>query len=189
MALHNLKITVIDGGRQVGGEYGSSLNNADSKDEEKTGKNSLLYKVLNYNSTIKSSVKKAVSPTTFFAVQAGVNMATQTARQFINYYVSDIGRQNGDSNHQDIINRQIEKWTDGLSIGTGALSGAAAGSVGGVPGAIVGAVVGAASSGINLAFKYADRERSYQHEIFKQSNSQAYQLARANYSGLTGRLR
>ena len=100
MALHNLKITVIDGGRQVSGDYGSSLNKPDPKDEDKSGKNSLLYKVLNYNNTIKGSIKKAVSPTTFFAMQAGVQLATQTARQFINYYVSDIGRKHGDSNYQ-----------------------------------------------------------------------------------------
>lgn len=189
MALHNLKITVIDGGRQVGGEYGSSLNSNDSKDDDKSGKNSLLYKVLNYNQTIKSSVKKVTSPTTFFAVQAGVNLATQTARQFINYYVSDIGRSSGDSNHQAIVNRRIEQVTDGLSIGQGALSGAAAGSIGGLPGMIIGGVIGAASSGINLGFKYAERQRTYAHEIFQENNSQAYNLARVNFSAMTGRVR
>ena len=56
-------------------------------------------------------------------------------------------------------------------------------------GAAVGAVAGIASSSINLGFKYAERQRTYQHEMFKENNSQAYQLARANYSALTGRVR
>ena len=145
--------------------------------------------MLNYNQTIKQSIKKAVSPTTFFALQAGVGLATQTARQVISYYVSDIGRRNGDSNYQAIINRRIEQITDPLSIGQGALSGAAAGAMFGGVGIAVGAAVGAISSGINLHFKYAERERAYAHEMFQQRNSQAYNLARSNYSVLNGRVR
>lgn len=187
MALHNLKIIVYDGGKMKGGLFGSD----DSKDGggKKKKDKSLLYKELNYNSTIKDKMKQAVSPTTFFAIQSGVNLAVQTGRGAINYYVSDIGRANGDSNYQAIVNRNIEKVTDGLSVAQGALGGAAAGAAAGGVGAVIGAVFGAASSGISLAFKYAERERAYQHEMFEQSNSQAYQLARANYSALTGRLR
>lgn len=187
MALHNLKITVIDGGKASGGMFGGD-GESDSE-KKKSGKSSTLYKMLNLNQTIMGKIKQKTSPTTFFAIQAGVSVATQTARQFINYYVSDIGRSNGDSNHQAIVNRQIEQVTDGLSIGQGALGGAAAGSMLGLPGAMIGAVVGAASSGISLGFKYADRERGYAHEMFKENNSQAYNLARANYSALTGRVR
>ena len=187
MALHNLKIIVYGGGKMKGGLFGSD----DSKDGggKKKKDKSLLYKVLNYNSTIKDKMKQAVSPTTFFAIQAGVNLAVQTGREAINYFVSDIGRSSGDSNYQAIVNRKIEKVTDVLSIGQGALGGAAAGAAFGGIGAAVGAVVGAASSGISLAFKYAERERAYAHEMFEQSNSQAYQLASANYSALTGRVR
>lgn len=185
MALHNLKITVVDGGRASGESWGSDLN----KKAKETAKDSKLYKLLNYNQTIKQSIKKAVSPTTFFALQAGVGLATQTARQVISYYVSDIGRRNGDSNYQAIINRRIEQITDPLSIGQGALSGAAAGAMFGGVGIAVGAAVGAISSGINLHFKYAERERAYAHEMFQQRNSQAYNLARSNYSVLNGRVR
>lgn len=186
MALHNLKITVIDGGKVGEGQgWGSDLN----KRAKNTAKDSKLYKLLNYNQTIKQSIKKAVSPTTFFALQAGVGLATQTARQVISYYVSDIGRRNGDSNYQAIINRRIEQITDPLSIGQGALSGAAAGAMFGGVGIAVGAAVGAISSGINLHFKYAERERAYAHEMFQQRNSQAYNLARSNYSVLNGRVR
>ncbi len=187
MALHNLKIIVYDGGKASGGMFGSD----DSKDSggKKKKEKSLLYKVLNYNSTIRDKMKQATSPTTFFAIQQGISVAVQTGREAINYFVSDIGRSSGDSNYQAIINRKIEKVTDILSIGQGALSGAAAGSAAGPWGAVIGAVVGAASSGISLGFKYAEREKSYQHERFEQNNSQAYQLARANFTALTGRVR
>lgn len=188
MALHNLKITVIDGGKSDSGAFSGS-SDTDTKGEKKGNEKSLLSKVLNYNSTIRNKVKQSTSPTTFFAIQAGVQLATQTSREFINYYVSDIGRANGDSNYQQIVNRRIEKVTDVLSIGQGALSGAAAGSMAGPIGAAIGAVVGAVSSGISLGFKYAERERAFQHEMFKESTSQAYQLARANYSAYTGRVR
>lgn len=190
MALHNLKITVIDGGKRLGAdEYGSTLGGKAEKGGDKTGKDSLLYKIFNYNNTLKDSVKKAVSPTTFFAVQAGVNLATQTGRQFINYYISDIGRKHGDSNYQAIVNRQIERYTDAASFATGALSGAAAGSVFPGVGTAVGAIAGIASAGISIGFRQAGRERAYQHEIFKDSNRVSYNLARTSYTGFTGRLR
>lgn len=186
MAISTLKIVVVGGGKS---EKSYADTNAESGNQKSNGKSSKLYKLLNYNQTIKSKFQKATSPTTFYAIQSGVNLATQTARQFINYYVSDIGRSTGDSNYQAIVNRRIEQVTDVTSVLGGALGGAAAGSAMGPVGAIVGAVVGAASSGINLAFKYEERDRAYQHEMFQENNSQAYQLARANYSALTGRVR
>lgn len=189
MALHNLKITVIDGGKADSTALGSFTETGSVKKKESGGGASLLSKVLNYNSTIKSKLKQATSPTTYFAIQSGVNLAVQTGREFVNYYVSDIGRANGDSNYQAIVNRRIEKVTDVLSFGQGALGGAAAGSMAGPIGAAIGAVIGAVSSGISLGFKYAERERTYQHEMFKQNNSQAYQLTRANYTAYTGRVR
>lgn len=197
MALHNLKITVIDGGKADTTALGGGSTDSGGGEKQPNGKDSLLYKVLNYNTTIKSKVRQSVSPTTFFAIQSGVNLARQVGREFINYYVSDIGRANGDSNYQAIVNRKIEQVTDVLSVGQGMLSGAAAGatagSAGGIwgvaIGAVIGAVVGAASSSVGIGFKYAERERAYQHELFKENTSQAYQLARANYSAYTGRVR
>ncbi len=188
MALHNLKIIVYDGGKASSGKFGGGLDD-DKSESGGTGKKSLLYKVLNYNSTIREKMKQTMSPTTFFAVQQGISLAVQMGREAINYYVSDIGRRNGDSNHQAIVNRRIEKVSDMLSIGQGALGGAAAGSAVGLLGAVIGFILGAASPGINLGFKYAERERAYQHEMFELSNNQAYQLARASYSALTGRVR
>jgi hypothetical protein len=188
MSIDTLKIVVCDGGKSDTHTVIESDEKENSTDGQKS-KKSLLYKTLNYNQTIRSKMQQAVSPTAFFAVQTGINLATQTAKQFINYYVSDIGRANGDSNYQAIVNRRIEVVTDVASVFGGALSGAAAGSMAGPVGAAVGAVVGAVSSGVNLGFKYAERERAYQHEMFKENTSQAYQLARANYSALTGRVR
>lgn len=188
MALHNLKITVIDGGKASDvGAFGVNDNSGGSEGRQQ--QKSILYKVLNYNQTIRDYVKQSVSPTTFFAIQQGASLAMQTGREFINYYVSDIGRANGDSNYQSIVNRKIEIATDALSVPMGMLGGAAAGAIAGPIGAAIGAVIGAVASGINLAFKYAEREREYQHEMFKENTSQAYQLARANYSALTGRVR
>lgn len=189
MALHNLKITVVDGGKANSQGWGSDLYTTPVTSKENAAKNSKMYKMLNYNQTIRESVKKATSPATFFALQTGVGLASQTARQAINYYISDIGRKNGDSNYQDAVNRKIEQATDVLSIFGGALSGAAAGSV--IPGigTAIGTVAGAASAAINLKFKYAERGRAYAHEMFQDNNSQVYNLSRANYSIYTGRVR
>lgn len=181
MALHNLKITVVNGGKSSGV---SAVKGKSGGAEE-----SKFYKVLNYNESLKTSTKGAVGAPTAFAIQSGINLATQTARQFINYYISDIGRRNGDSNYQSIVNRRIEQVTDTLGIGQAALAGGATGAMFGPVGAGIGAGIGAASSGINLHFKYAERERAYQHEMFKDSTNQAYNLARANFSALTGRVR
>ncbi len=190
MALDKIRIVVYDGGKASGSSlFGSDDSRSDSGEKSSNGRGSKLYKLLNYNQTIRNKMQQAMSPTAYFAVQQGVSLAVQTGREAINYFVSDIGRSNGDSNYQAIVNRKIEVATDILSVGQGMLSGAASGAVAGPVGAAVGAVIGAASSGISLGFKYADRERAYQHEMFQQNNSQAYQLARANYSALTGRVR
>lgn len=190
MALHSLKIIVYDGGKANSSSLGmdNAGENSGGSGENKQEK-SLLYKVLNYNQTLRGKIKQATSPATFFAISQGVNLAVGTGRETINYYVSDIGRANGDSNYQSVLNRKIEVVTDGLSIAQGALGGAGAGAFFGPLGASAGAVAGVVSSGISLGFKYAERERTYQHEMFKENTSQAYQLARANFSALTGRVR
>lgn len=38
------------------------------------------------------------------------------------------------------------------------------------------AVVGTVSSGISFGFKYAERKREYQHEMFKNETKQAFNL-------------
>lgn len=194
MALHNLKIIVVDGGRSSSykssgrGSGGGGGDGSNTKSAS-TNKDSPLYKVLNAKETIKEKIQSGLSPRTVFAIDMGVRIAGQVIKQAANYYISDIGRSNGDSNYQSYINRQIEIITDPLSVIGGAASGAAAGSMFGPLGAVIGAVGGALSSGISLGFKYAERQRAYQHEMFKENTSQAYNLARANYSAFTGRVR
>lgn len=145
--------------------------------------------MLNAKQTIKNKVQSGMSPTAVFAMDMGLRIGSQLVSQTANYYLTDIGRKNGDSNYQAIINRQIEVVTDPLSVIGGTLSGAAAGSMFGPIGAGIGAVVGLASSAISLGFKYAEREREYQHTLFEEYNNQAYNLSRANFSVYTGRLR
>lgn len=117
------------------------------------------------------------------------NMAKSAIKQTANYFISDIGRRNGDSNYQQLINRKLEVAQDWIGVGMSISSGVTMGMAAGPVGAVVGGVLGAASSGISLGFKYAERERAYQHEMFKENNSQAYNLARANFSAMTGRVR
>lgn len=189
MALHNLKIIVVDGGK--GGKYRNSGNKSSTNEpsQKEKNKNSPLYKMLNAKQTIKNKVQSGMTPSAVFAMDMGMSVAGQTVKQIANYYISDIGRKNGDSNYQASINRQIEIVTDTLGIAGSALSGAAAGSMFGPAGAGIGLVVGAASSAISLGFKYAERERAYEHERFKLNNNQAYNLSRANFSALSGRVR
>lgn len=191
MALHELKIIVVDGGKQSVAQArsqlseGSSSNNKNSEDKQ----NSPLYKMLNLSQEIKSKVREKTSPATFYALQAGVSIATQTAKQVANYYLSDIGRANGDSNYQAHVNRTLEVVGDVTGVVQGIYGGAASGSMFGPIGMAIGAIAGGISSGVGIGFKYAERERVYQHEMFKESTSQAYNLARANYSIWTGRVR
>ena len=183
MALHDLRITVVDGGKAKNYAGGGSnpFNLSDDVDFGVSNSNS--------NEVGQGLDAKTLTVRTF-ATQSLIDVAKQTAGSVFQYVVSDIGRSHGDSNYQAVINRQLEVAQDvgGLltSTGSGAIAGA---SVGGPVGAVVGAVIGAASSVINLGFKYAEREREYQHTLFKESTSQAYQLARANHSATTGRLR
>lgn len=186
MALHNIKIIVVDGGRA--GSY--KARNTGTNSEKKNGyKDSPLYKLLNLKETIKNKVKSGISPAGVMAFNMGSQIAGQIVKQTANYYISDIGRKNGDSNYQQNINRQIEVITDGAGILNGALSGAATGSMFGPIGAAMGAVTGLATSAISLSFRQMERNRAYQHEIFKENNSQTYNLARTSYQGFTGRLR
>lgn len=187
MALHNLKIIVVDGGKGVSSRSGGSTSQ--SKEDKEKNKNSPLYKMLNAKKTIKNKVQSGMSPSAVFAMDMGMRVAGQIVKQTANYYIADIGRKNGDSNYQAIINRQIEVVTDGLGFASGIASGAAAGSMFGPAGAVIGAAIGAVSSAVSVGFKYAERERNYQHEIFKQNNNQAFNLARTSFQGFTGRLR
>lgn len=185
--MKQLKIVVIDGGKGGSDTFGQ-INNYKKNSNPKKEKNN-LYKVLNYNDTVRRAMIGDISPNAQLLTVSALSVAKQTARSFINYYVSDIGRQNGDSNYQAIVERRIEQATDITGFITGAFSGGAMGSIGGPIGATIGAVAGVASHGVSLMFKYGERERQFQHEIFKQNISQAYGLSRAGFNALTGRPR
>lgn len=190
MALHNIKIVVVDGGKS--GSYKAksvTTEKQDDNEKSKKGKNSPLYKILNLKKTLKKKAESAISPAGVMAVEMGVEIAGQLIKESANYYVSDVGRKSGDSNYQQLINRQVEIVTDVTGVLGCTLAGAATGSMFGPVGAVVGAVAGLASSSISLAFRQAERQRAYNHELFKDSNSQTYNLARTSYQGFTGRLR
>ena len=185
--VQEIKITVIDGGKSGGAS--EPKKSSEKKEKKPNPKDSKLYKMLHFSDTVNEKLKKKMTPTNFYALSAGASLAVSTLKQVANYYISDIGRANGDSNYQAIINRKIEVATDIGSVLQGAGSGAAAGSALGPVGALVGGLIGAASSGISLGFKYAERNRAFQHQMFQENIQQNYNLVRANYSVWTGRLR
>lgn len=176
MALHNLKIWVINGGTQSG--KGSQSGTPATE------------KMENINVGAENAVQEKVVGITHFATHAVANIAVGTAKNTFNYFKSDIGRKSGDSNYQDIVNRQFEIVGDiGSALGAAKSGALAGGSIAPGIGHMVGAIFGALSSLVNTGFKYAERERSYQYQLFKESTSQAYNLARANYTSTTGRVR
>lgn len=185
MALHNLKIVVVDGGR--GGRSGAGGGGDKKRKEKNKYKDTPLYKMLHAKETVKDKIQTGMSPSSVFAMDMGLRVAGQLVKQTANYYISDIGRRTGDSNYQNMINKQLNIVTDTLGVAGSALSGAAAGSMFGPVGAGIGLVIGATSSAISIGFKVAEAERQYQHEMFKQETSQQYALSRANYSIFTGR--
>jgi len=190
MALNELRIIVVDGGSSATSKTNST--NSKKKNVEPDAqdpKESKLYKALHFSDSVKTKIENKTTPTQFYALQAGASIASQTIKSIANYYLSDIGRSNGDSNYQAQVNRTLEVVGDVTGVVGGAFSGAAAGSMFGPVGAVIGFAAGAISSSISLAFKYAEKERAYQHEMFKENTSQAYNLARANYSVWTGRAR
>lgn len=184
MALHNLKIIVVDGGKGSGRNFSSSSGK--KKDKNKY-KDTPLYKMLHAKETVKDKIQTGMSPSSVFAMDMGLRVAGQLVKQTANYYISDIGRRTGDSNYQNMIDKQLNIVSDTLGVASSALSGAAAGSMFGPIGAGIGLVIGATSSAISIGFKVAEAERQYQHEMFKQETSQQYALSRANYSIYTGR--
>lgn len=182
MALHDLRITVVDGGKAK--YYSGNGNNPFDFSESENITNGY-----NQSQDIGAGLEEKTLNIETFATVEMWNIAKNIAQGAFKYVVSDIGRQNGDSNYQALINRQLEITQDVSSVLMGVLSGAKIGASAGPAGAVVGAVIGTVGSSVNLVFKYAERGRDYKHTLFKESTSQAYLLARANYSATTGRLR
>lgn len=179
MALHNLKITVINGGRAKTGD--SFI--------QKGSKTPANDKLNNVNNDVEGGTGKGVLGIVSFSKDYAVDIAKNLVKHEFNYFVSDIGRRTGDSNFQDRVNRQIEVCRDVGGILGGAISGATTGASLGPVGVAIGFAFGAIASGLNVHYKYKERERAYQHTIFQENTSQAYNLARANFHALSGRKR
>lgn len=126
---------------------------------------------------------------TMFVANYALGVAKSTIKQTANYFINDIGRSNGDSNLQTVINKRISQAGEVLGIAGGAIAGAKLGSAYGPIGTFVGTALGAGAGAISKVFNDAEKERAYEHARFQENTSQAYNLSRANYSALTGRVR
>lgn len=191
MALNQIKIIVVNGGGS-GNSFGN--DKVETPREKQKKKNQKLSSAIKkFSHPVDAAVDKIagkMSPSAALATTMAANLGISFLKQSFNYLVSNIGRSTGDSNYQAQIGRQLEIVNDTVNVGGSMLSGAAAGAtIGGLPGAVVGALLSGASAGMSIGFRQSERERSYQYEMFKQGNNQAYNLARANYSATNGRLR
>ncbi len=189
MSLHNIKIIVIDGGRAESYRAKTASTEGEKIQDTSKNKNSPLYRLLNAKKNIENKAKGRMTPTGNMALNMGIQITKQLVKQTANYFISDIGRKNGDSNYQSIVNRQVEIASDFLGTIGNAISGAATGSMFGPAGTVIGLVAGFTSSIVSIGFRQANREREYQHIIFEQNTNQAHNLSRANYSIYTGRVR
>lgn len=104
MALHNIKIVVVDGGRA--GSY-KARSTGTGGEKKKDYKNSPLYKMLNLKDTIKEKVQSGATPESVMMLNMGLRVTGQIVKQTANYYISDIGRSTGDSNYQNMINKNL----------------------------------------------------------------------------------
>lgn len=197
MALNKIEIIVTDGGgrstvrSQTSGGKTTAEKQAEKAEKLKNKKLAAKFKVMqNPLQAAQDKITGKLSTAGAFATNMAISLGKQFVSQTLNYYVSNIGRENGDSNYQNIVNSRIEVVNDVTNALGNVLGGAATGAaIGGVPGAVVGAAVGALSSAMSIGFRQAERERSYQYQLFQDRNNQASTLSRANYSVWTGRAR
>lgn len=195
MALNQIRIIVINGGGSGGSGGGTNIadKNKSPREIQKAKNKKLANCIKAINHPVDAAVDKItgkMSPSAALVTTKAVDLSVAFLKQSFNYHISNVGRSNGDSNYQAQISRKLEIVSDVTNTAGAVLSGAAAGAaVGNVPGAIIGAVAGGISAGMSIGFRESERTRAYQHEMFKQNQSQAYKLSRANYSIWTGRVR
>ena len=179
MALHTLKIVVVDGGRASG--YSAGGSSATTKTTQKVDKESPLYKLLNAKEIIKEKTIGKLSTETAYSGGMFGRLAMQTAKSAFSYYISDIGRSTGDSNYQARVNRAFEVGGQVMNVLGSAVSGAVAGFMGsgGNPAvAAIGAVVGLTSSVISIGFQNAEKERAYRHTMAEEKAGIDYNKGR-----------
>lgn len=178
MALHTLKIVVVDGGRAGGyATSGGSIGSA-SVGKQKVDKDSPLYKLIHLKERIKEKVEANLTPASVYGMIQVGHLATQTVKSVASYYISDIGRSRGDSNYQARVNSAFALGGQVLHLIGGAISGGTAGAMFGGVGAVVGAVAGLASSAISLGFQTTERIRAYNHTMAEEKVGRDYQIGR-----------
>lgn len=165
MALHTLKIVVVDGGR---------AENYVTSGGQKSGTKQTVVT----EQRMKEKIALKFSPTEAYGmVQAG-RLAMQTAKSAFSYYMGDIGRRSGDSHYQARVNRAFEVGGQVVSLVHGAISGGMAGSVFGGLGAIIGGLAGFASSAMSMTYQHAEKTRAYNHTMAEEKAGRDYQIGR-----------
>lgn len=190
MALNEIRIVVVNGGGSGSGKREKTSEQLAAETEKAENKKlaASIKAITNPVDATTDKITGKMNPTAAMGVAMGVGVGVSLVKQFINFQLSDIGRKNGDSNHQAIITKQMEIYTDALNVGTSMLGGAATGAmVGGPIGAVIGGTIGVVASAINIGFRQAERERAFAHEIFREQNTRAYNIARANNFLTNGR--
>lgn len=123
-------------------------------------------------------------------VAYGVNMAINAGKTVADYYISDIGRRNGDSNYQKEIDRVTNNASRVMNVIMGVGSSTAAGfAVGGVPGALIMGAISAVGQGISYGFEIKRQNREYAHEMFKDNQRIEVLKQRASLADYNGRIR
>lgn len=150
-----------------GGQEGAKEKDTDSANDEENKEQK--------DATLSKHIKRT-------RITHAIGLARQGMHAYIGYEVGGIGYTHGDSNLQERTERLVEQVSDGASL----LFSTA---MGGVTMGAVGAVIGFAQSGIQIATKYATRQRDYDYAVFKQNSAIEYKRARAQINLTTGRLR
>lgn len=115
--------------------------------------------------------------------------ALDNAKQFANYFLSDIDRKAGDSTASIKINSDIARVKRSLGITAGIVAGAKLGSGAGPIGVIVGGAAGATASISSIMWERAGNNRDYKFDRFKDDHSQAVMQSRSGISIYNGRQR
>lgn len=124
------------------------------------------------------------------ASTAIVGIGIQLLKNVVNYKMSGIQYETGDSNYAAQVQEAYGDTMNLIGYGASIIGGGTAGAVFGPIGAVVGASVAAISGGINMGYKYIEETRKFNYSIWEDTIKVDYNKARANinlYGG--GRLR
>lgn len=150
-----------------GGQEGAKEKDTDSANDEENKEQK--------DATLSKHIKRT-------RITHAIGLARQGLNTYIGYEVGGIGYSSGDQALQQQVERQLEMVNDASSI-------MLATTMGGITMGAIGAVMGFAQSGIQIASKYATRQRDYDMTLFKQNNAIEYKRSRAQINLTNGRLR